>query len=48
MNRSLGSRYVLHEVLGRGAMGEVFRGTVRESGAPVAVKVLRAGTDGRP
>jgi len=42
MNRSLGSRYVLHEVLGRGAMGEVFRGTVRESGAPVAVKVLRA------
>jgi serine/threonine protein kinase len=42
VNRSLGSRYVLHEVLGRGAMGEVFRGTVRESGAPVAVKVLRA------
>ena len=42
MNRSLGSRYVLHDVLGRGAMGEVFRGTVRESGAPVAVKVLRA------
>src|ERR1700684_3329289 len=23
-------------------MGEVFRGTVRESGAPVAVKILRA------
>ena len=42
VNRSLGSRYVLHDVLGRGAMGEVFRGTVRESGAPVAVKVLRA------
>ena len=42
MNRSLGSRYVLHDVLGRGAMGEVFRGTVRESGAPVAVKVLKA------
>jgi hypothetical protein len=42
MNRSLGSRYVLHEVLGRGAMGEVFRGSVRESGAPVAVKVLKA------
>ncbi len=42
VNRSLGSRYVLHDVLGRGAMGEVFRGTVRESGAPVAVKVLKA------
>ena len=42
MNRSLGSRYVLHDVLGRGAMGEVFRGSVRESGAPVAVKVLKA------
>jgi serine/threonine protein kinase len=37
-----GSRYVLHDVLGRGAMGEVFRGAVRESGAPVAVKILRA------
>lgn len=42
VNRSLGSRYVLYDVLGRGAMGEVFRGTVRESGDPVAVKVLRA------
>jgi hypothetical protein len=41
VNRSLGSRYVLHDMLGRGAMGEVFRGTIRESGAPVAVKVLR-------
>jgi serine/threonine protein kinase len=41
LNSSLGSRYVLHDVLGRGAMGEVFRGTIRESGAPVAVKVLR-------
>jgi serine/threonine protein kinase len=37
----LGSRYVLHELLGRGAMGQVFRGTVRGSGAPVAVKVLK-------
>jgi hypothetical protein len=27
VNRSLGSRYVLHDVLGRGAMGEVFHGT---------------------
>jgi hypothetical protein len=30
-NSSLGSRYVLHDVLGHGAMGEVFRGSVRES-----------------
>jgi serine/threonine-protein kinase len=37
----LGSRYVLHDLLGRGAMGQVFRGTVRGSGAPVAVKVLK-------
>jgi serine/threonine protein kinase len=42
VNRSLGSRYVLHDVLGRGAMGEVFHGSVRESGAAVAVKVLKA------
>jgi serine/threonine protein kinase len=42
VNTSLGNRYVLHDVLGRGAMGEVFRGSVREFGAPVAVKVLRA------
>jgi hypothetical protein len=37
----LGSRYVLHDLLGRGAMGQVFRGSVRGSGAPVAVKVLK-------
>ena len=41
MDQPLGSRYVLHELLGRGAMGQVFRGTVRGSGAPVAVKVLK-------
>jgi hypothetical protein len=32
---------LLHELLGRGAMGQVFRGTVRGSDAPVAVKVLK-------
>jgi len=32
---------VLHELLGRGAMGQVFRGSVRGSGTPVAVKVLK-------
>ena len=41
MNTPLGSRYVLHDVLGRGAMGQVFRGSVRGSGVPVAVKVLK-------
>jgi hypothetical protein len=42
VNSSLGSRYVLHDVHRRGAMGEVFRGSVRESGASVAVKVPKA------
>jgi serine/threonine protein kinase len=41
VEQPLGSRYVLHELLGRGAMGQVFRGTVRGSGAAVAVKVLK-------
>ena len=37
----LGANYLLHEVIGRGAMGEVWRGTLRAGGHPVAVKVLR-------
>jgi hypothetical protein len=41
VDQSLGSRYVLQEKLGRGAMGQVFAGTVRESGARVAIKVLK-------
>jgi hypothetical protein len=41
VDQPLGSRYVLHELLGRGAMGQVFRGSVRGSGAAVAVKVLK-------
>ena len=41
MDQPLGSRYVLHELLGRGAMGQVYRASVRESGAAVAVKVLK-------
>jgi hypothetical protein len=32
---------VLHEVLGRGAMGQVFAGSIRQDGGPVAVKVLK-------
>lgn len=41
MNQRLGSRYLLHGLVGRGAMGEVFRGSIRDTGAPVAVKVLK-------
>jgi len=29
----LGSRYVLHERIGHGGMGQVFRASVRESGS---------------
>ena len=36
-----GSRYLLFEVVGRGATGRVFRARVRGSGDEVAVKVLR-------
>jgi serine/threonine-protein kinase len=41
MTKSLGSRYVLHEALGRGAMGQVFAGSIRPAGEPVAIKILR-------
>ena len=41
MQRLLGSRYVLDEPLGRGASGTVWRGRVRDTGEPVAIKVLR-------
>ena len=41
MSHPLGSKYELHELLGRGAMGQVFRGSVRSDGYPVAVKVLK-------
>jgi len=36
----LGSGYLLHQPLGAGAMGQVWRGSTRD-GQPVAVKVLR-------
>jgi serine/threonine protein kinase, bacterial len=41
MTKSLGSRYVLAEALGRGAMGQVFAGSIRPTGEPVAIKILR-------
>jgi serine/threonine protein kinase, bacterial len=41
MEKALGSRYVLHEALGRGAMGQVFAGIIRPTGEPVAIKILR-------
>lgn len=43
MATSLGSRYVLHEALGGGAMGQVFAGSTRPTGEPVAIKILRPG-----
>ncbi|MDX3661493.1 protein kinase [Streptomyces sp. ID05-26A] len=40
MRRPLGSRYTLGELLGSGAMGQVYEGT-DESGTPYAFKLLR-------
>ena len=41
MDQPLGSRYLLHDLLGRGAMGQVYRASVRDTGTPVAVKILK-------
>ncbi|MDI2131798.1 protein kinase domain-containing protein [Yinghuangia seranimata] len=40
--RVLAGRYELHELVGRGGMGEVWKGTDRELGRTIAVKVLPA------
>ena len=40
MDQRLGSRYMLKERLGRGAMGTVWRAVNTDTGQPVAVKVL--------
>jgi len=39
------SRFVLHDLIGRGASGDVHRATDRETGSVVAVKRLAAGGD---
>ncbi|TMK42898.1 MAG: serine/threonine protein kinase [Actinobacteria bacterium] len=36
----LGQRYLLHEAIGRGAMGSVYRATRRDTGEELAAKVL--------
>jgi serine/threonine protein kinase len=41
MDQPLGSRYLMHDLLGRGAMGQVYRASVRDTGTPVAVKILK-------
>ncbi len=41
MDQPLGSRYMLHEMLGRGAMGQVYRASMRGSETPLAVKLLK-------
>src|SRR4051794_12253536 len=46
--RAFGSRYLLGEVIGRGATGRVHRAMVRDTGEQVAVKILREDLSSRP
>src|SRR5919112_4288188 len=39
--RAFGARYLIEERAGAGATGVVYRGSIRDDGTPVAVKVLR-------
>jgi serine/threonine protein kinase len=41
MASQLGANYIIHERIGRGAFGEVWRGARRDGGGSVAVKMLR-------
>ncbi|HVL91964.1 MAG TPA: protein kinase, partial [Acidimicrobiales bacterium] len=41
MARLLSGGYEVHDVIGRGALGQVWRGTAPADGRPVAVKLLR-------
>lgn len=38
--RALGSSYLITSIIGRGSTGEVWRGTVKETGEPIAAKLL--------
>ena len=40
--RRLGSRYAIDDLIGRGAMGQVYRAHRTADGTPVAVKFLRS------
>jgi hypothetical protein len=46
--RALGSAYVIEMVIGRGSSGEVWRGRVRDTGEPIAAKVLDAALTREP
>ncbi len=46
--RPLGARYLLFELIGAGSMSQVFRGTIREGDADLAIKVLRPELVARP
>lgn len=47
MSRQLGSQYMLETALGRGAMGEVWRGA-DAAGNPLAFKILHESMAGDP
>jgi tRNA A-37 threonylcarbamoyl transferase component Bud32 len=46
--RTLAGRYLIDDVIGRGGMGAVYRGTDQRLGRPVAVKVITASAGNDP